>query len=82
MLLARCRSCLVSLRVAAAVVCRLGLALALAAAAAEASFQSVLEMQLVLANPVVHSISMLGLVVRAASYRSSAVRASPAWVVL
>ena len=80
MLLARCRSCLVSLRVAAAVVCRLGLALA--AAAAEASFRSVLEMQLVLASPVVHSISMLGLVIRAASYRSSAVRASPAWVVL
>ena len=80
MLLARCRSCLVSLRVAAAVVCRLGLALV--AAAAEASFRSVLEMQLVLASPVVHSISMLGLVVRAASYRSSAVRASPAWVVL
>ena len=65
--LARCPSCRVPLRVAVAAACRL--ALVLAAAATEVLFPSVLEAQVVLASRVVHSISVLDLVLRAASCR-------------
>ena len=67
MRLARCPSCLVPLRAAAAAACRL--ALVLAAAATEVLFPLVLEAQVVLASRVVHSISVLDLVLRAASCR-------------
>ena len=65
--LARCPSCRVPLRVAVAAACRL--ALVLAAAATEVLFPLVLEAQVVLASRVVHSISVLDLVLRAASCR-------------